>query len=140
MKRLTQFISPQKSRQLSDLADRAKVSLSRYAGTDVEYNAIGLQLLDEWVERHLKQVGEPSTEIRILWGAFLGETFRRRYQGQWGTDRTGPSERLGIIYSRDDQAPAFIDVMGQIALRIRDGMEESLAFYYAIKGIEITPR
>jgi len=140
MKRSTQFISPQKSRQLSDLADRAKISLSRYAGIDVEYNAIGLQLLDEWIERHLKQVGEPSAEIRIVWGAFLGEAFRRRYQGQWGTDRTGPNERLGIICPRNDQAPVFIDVMDQIAHRIRDGMEESLAFYYTIKGIEITPQ
>lgn len=138
-KRSTQFISPQKSRQLTDLADRAKVSLSRYAGIDVEYNAIGLQLLDEWIERHLKQAGDPSAEIRIVWGAFLGEAFRRRYQGQWGVDSTGPHERLGIICPREGHPPIFVDVMDQVARRAREGMEESLAFYYTIKGIEITP-
>ncbi len=139
MKRSTQFISPQKSRQLSDLADRAKISLSRYAGIDVEYNAIGLQLLDEWIERHSNR-SESHRARSGSSGCFPREAFRRRYQGQWGTDRTGPNERLGIICPRNDQAPVFIDVMDQIAHRIREGMEESLAFYYTIKGIEITPQ
>ncbi|MBN1249713.1 MAG: hypothetical protein JXC32_18770, partial [Anaerolineae bacterium] len=76
MKHAIQFVPPQRSRQLTDLADRGKVSLSRYAGTDVEYNAIGLQLLDEWIDRHLQQFPSPSSEIRIVWGAFLGEAFR----------------------------------------------------------------
>lgn len=124
---------------MTDLADRAKASLSRYAGADVDYNAIGLQMLDEWIERHLQQLPNPSAEIRITWAAFLGEAFRHRHQGQWGTDNTGQHERLGVVCPREGQAPLFVDVMDQVARRIRDGMTESLAFYYTIKGIDIRP-
>jgi len=62
------FIPPQQSRQLTELAERARVSLTRFAGIEVEYNAIGLQLLDEWIDRHLKQFPEPSKEIVMVWG------------------------------------------------------------------------
>ena len=137
-KRSIQFLPPQRSRELTELADRAKVSLSRYAGIDVDYNAIGLQTLDEWIERHLQQFPDPSAEIQIVWGAFLGEAFRHRHQGQWGIDSTGRRGRLGIICAREGQAPLFVDVMDQIVRRIRDGMDESVAFYYTIRGVEIT--
>jgi hypothetical protein len=138
--RSIQFLAPTRSRQLADLADRAKVSLSRYAGIDVDYNAVGLQMLDEWIDRYLQQFANPTAEIKIVWGAFLGEAFRHRYHGQWGTDIAGEHERLGVICARDGLAPLFVDVMDQVARRLREGMNESLAFYYTIKGIEIAPR
>ncbi|MCU0521499.1 MAG: DUF3806 domain-containing protein [Anaerolineae bacterium] len=137
-KRSIQFIQPQRSRQLTDLADRAKISLSRYAGIDVDYDAIGLQMLDEWIERHLQQFPNPSAEILLVWGAFLGEAFRHRHEGQWGIDSTGPHNRVGVICPREGRSPLFADVMDQVGRRIREGMNESLAFYYTIKGIEIT--
>ena len=137
-KRLIQFISPQRSRQMTDLADRAKVSLSRFAGIDVDYDAIGLQMLDEWIERYLQQFPKASAETQLVWGAFLGEAFRHRHEGQWGIDSTGQRQRLGVICPREGQFPLFADVMDQVGRRIREGMNESLAFYYTIKGIEIT--
>ncbi len=137
VKRSIQFIPLQRSRQLAELADRGKASLTRYAGIQVDYDAVGLQMLDEWIERHLRQFPHPSPEIRTVWGAFLGETFRRRHQGQWGIENGQQRPRLGIICPRKTQDPLFIDVMDQITRRIRMGMGESLAFYYTIQGIEI---
>lgn len=136
-KRRMQFIPPQRSRQLTELADRARVSLSRYAGIDVEYNAVGLQTLDEWIERHVQQFPNPSTEMRTVWGAFLGETFRRRHNGQWGIESHDGGARLGIICPMGGQDLMFIDVMDQVLRRIHHGMNESLAFYYTIKGVEL---
>lgn len=136
-KRSVQFIPTQKSEQLTELANRARVSLSRYAGIEVEYNAVGLQTLDEWIERHIRQFPNPSPEIRMVWGAFLGETFRRRHMGQWGIEHAGRRPRLGVICPREEEAPVFVDVMDQVGRRIREGMNESLAFYYTIKGVEI---
>jgi hypothetical protein len=132
-----QFIPPQRSRQLTDLADCAKLSLSRYAGIDVDYNAVGLQTLDEWIDRHIRQFPAPSPEIETAWCAFLGETFRRRYEGQWGIDNSGAKARLGIICPGTDETPVFVDVMDQVHRRVRNGMNESLAFYYTIKGVEL---
>ena len=136
-KRKLQFIPSQRARQMTGLADRARISLSRYAGIDVEYNAVGLQTLDEWIERHIRQFPHPSTEIRTVWGAFLGETFRRRYGGQWGVEQANGHPRLGIICPRDVQDLMFVDVMDQVLRRVHNGMNESLAFYYTIKGIEL---
>jgi len=136
-KRAIQFLTPQKSGQLTHLADRARTSLVRYSGIEVDYNAVGLQTLDEWVERHLQQFPEPSREVRVVWGAFLGETFRRRFHGQWGIDASSPQQRLGIVCAKDGQSIVFVDVMDQVNRRIATGMSESLAFYYTIKGVEI---
>jgi len=98
-KRSIQFIPPQKSGQLTHLADRARLSLARYA--------------------------------------FLGETFRRRFNGQWALDASTRRPRLGIVCPRSDQGLIFVDVMDQVSRRISHGMNESLAFYYTIKGVEI---
>ncbi len=136
-KRTIEFIPPQRSHELTQLADRAKLNLSRYAGLDVDYDAIGLQTLDECIERYQRQFPEPSPKMRMVWCAFLGETFRRRYQGQWGIERSGGRARLGVICPRGEEHPLFIDVCDQVARRLRDGMAESVAFYYTMKGIEI---
>ena len=136
-KRSIQFIPPQKSGQLTQLADRARVSLSRYAGIDVDYNAVGLQTLDEWIDRHVKQFPTPSAEIQTVWGAFLGETFCRRFEGQWSINNSGRRPRLGVVCSKDGEGLVFIDVMDQVNRRVKNGMNDSLAFYYTIKGVEI---
>jgi hypothetical protein len=138
-KRSIQFIPPERAGQLTQLADRAKVSLSRYAGIEVDYNAVGLQTLDEWIDRHLRQFPEPSAEIRTVWAAFLGETFRHRFEGQWSVDHSGRRPRLGIVCSTNGDGTnlVFIDIVDQVARRVRNGMNESLAFYYTIKGVEI---
>lgn len=136
-KRSLKFLPSKQSHQMTQLAERARLSLSRYAGIDVEYNAIGLQTLDEWIDRHLNQFPKPSYEIKSVWAAFLGETFRRRFEGQWGIAASTQRPRLGIICSKDNGGLVFVDIMNQINRRIRSGMNESLAFYYTIKGVEI---
>ncbi|MGC9521250.1 MAG: hypothetical protein ACP5HG_05135 [Anaerolineae bacterium] len=135
-KRSIQLLPPQRSQQLTALADRARFSLSQYAGVEVDYNAVGLQTLDEWIERHLRQFPRPSSEIRTVWGTFLGETFRRRYQGQWAIENSRGRPRLGIVCSKGKDL-VFIDVMDQVSRRIQRGMNESLAFYYTIRGVEL---
>jgi len=120
-----------------ELAERARLGLSRFAETEVEYNAVGLQLLDEWIDRHLKQFPRPSREIVMAWGTFLGETIRRRFGGEWGLNNAGNRPRLGIVAPRGETDVLFVDVMDQIQRRIKDGMNESLAFYYTLKGVEI---
>jgi hypothetical protein len=136
-KRSVHLISSQKSQQLVELAQQARASLSRYAGVNVDYNAVGLQMLDEWIERHMRQFPTPSSSMRTVWGAFLGETFRRRYHGQWGIEDARRRPRLGVICPREAEDPIFVDVMDQVSRRVRNGMSESLAFYYTIKGVEI---
>jgi len=132
-----QVLPTQQARQLFDFAERARASLSRYADSEVEYNAVGLQLLDEWIDRHLQQFPKPSKEILTVWGTFLGETFRKRFHGEWGINRSGGKTRLGILCARDAPDLFFVDVMDQMQRRIRSGMKESLAFYYTVKSIEI---
>ncbi|HSQ40029.1 MAG TPA: hypothetical protein VLM78_07695 [Anaerolineales bacterium] len=132
-----QLIPSPQTRQLVELAERARLGLSRFADTDVEYNAVGLQMLDEWIDRHLRQFPRPSKEIVMAWGTFLGETFRRRFGGEWGLNNAGNKPRLGIIAAKGETGVLFIDIMDQMQRRIKDGMNESLAFYYTIKGVEI---
>jgi len=132
-----QLISSQQSRQLIELAERARLGLSRFADSDIEYNAVGLQMLDEWIDRHLRQFPRPSKEIVMAWGTFLGETFRRRFSGEWGFNQTEGKPHLGIVCPKDEMGLFFIDVMDQMQRRIKEGMNESLAFYFTIKSIEM---
>lgn len=132
-----QFLPLDQARQLIELAERARLGLSRFAETEVEYNAIGLQMLDEWIDRHLRQFPRPSKEIFMAWGTFLGETIRRRFGGEWGVNRSGGRPRLGIICLKGESGLIFIDVMDQLQRRVKTGMNESLAFYYTMKGIEL---
>ena len=136
-KQMVQFIPPQQSRQLSDFAERARLSLERYTRTEVAFDAIGLQMLDEWIERHLKHFPRPSREIKMIWGAFLGETIRRRYNGQWAVNKTGKKGDLGILCSKSSAGLIYIDVLKQMDRRLVNGMSQSLAYYYTIKGVEI---
>jgi hypothetical protein len=132
-----QLIPSQQSRQLIELAERARLGLIRFADADVEYNAVGLQMLDEWIDRHLRQFPRPSKEIVMAWGTFLGETFRRRFDCEWGLNHTEGKSHLGIVCPKGDTGLLFIDVMDQMQRRIKEGMNESLAFYFTLKSIEL---
>jgi len=131
------LIPSQQSCQLIELAERARVGLSRFADAEVEYNVVGLQMLDEWIDRHLRRFPRPSQEIVTAWGTFLGETFRRRFNAEWGVNHTEGKPHLGIVCPKGDMELFFVDVMDQMQRRIRDGMNESLAFYYTLKSIEM---
>jgi hypothetical protein len=132
-----QFIPSQQSKQLIDFAERARLSLERYSRTDVEFDAIGLQMLDEWIERHLRQFPHPSSQIKMVWGAFLGETIRRRFNGQWAIHKLEKNTYLGILCPKASAGLIYIDVIHQMDLRLKKGMSQSLAYYYTIKGVEI---
>lgn len=136
-KQSVQFIPPQQSKQLTDFAERARTSLERYARAEVDFNAIGLQMLDEWIDRHLAQFPNPSQEIKMVWGAFLGETIRRRFNGQWAVSKSGKKGDLGILCSKPDSSLFYIDVIKQLDRRLKIGMSQSLAYYYTIKGVDI---
>ena len=134
------FIPPKQARKLTELAERARDSLGKYAEQEeVNYGPVGLQLLDEWMgrDRHLQQFPQPSQEIITIWGAFLGETFRRKFEGEWAINMTGNKKRLGVICPKGDKSLVFIDVMDQAKRRVRDGMSASLSFYYMTKGVDI---
>ena len=137
VKKSVQFIPPQQSRQLTGFAERARISLERYSRAEVEFDAIGLQMLDEWIERHMDQFPNPSHEIKMIWGAFLGETIRRRFNGQWAISKSGKKAYVGVLCPKSNTGLVFIDVIHQTDLRLKNGMSHSLAYYYTIKGVEI---
>jgi len=135
--RSTQFLPQAQAKQMAELAERARLSLARFADVEVEFNIEGLQLLDEWIERHVRQFPRPSPNVLTLWGAFLGETFRRRFYGEWAVDTSKHKPQLGILCPKKEHGLLFINVMEQIQRRVRKGITESLALYYTEKGIEI---
>jgi hypothetical protein len=137
VKKTIQFVPPQQSRQLTEFAERARTSLERYSRSQVEFDAIGLQMLDEWIERHLDQFPKPSSQIKMIWGAFLGETIRRRFNGQWAISKSGKKGLLGVLCPKPNTELTYIDVIKQIDLRLKKGMSQSLAYYYTMKGVEI---
>lgn len=132
-----QLLPATKARQMKELAERAQLSLARFAETDVAYNAIGIQLLDEWIDRHLRQFPNPSPSVLTVWAAFLGEAFRQRFHGEWAIDNATGKPRLGILTPKSHHDFIFIDIMDQVERRVKVGIAESLSFYYATKGIEI---
>ncbi len=142
-KRSVHFLPKEQVQQMETLAERARLSLARFARIDVAYDAIGLQLLDEWIDRHIRQFPTPDKRIMTIWGAFLGEVFRGRFNGDWAVEkaRLGRQTRLGILCPQDNGGGLiFVPVMEQVHQRVKNGMQDSLALYYANKGIEIKSR
>ena len=131
------FLPSDQAKQLSGMAERARLSLTRFAGVDTEYNAVGLQQLDEWIDRHLRQFPNPSSEMTMVWAAFLGEVFRRRFSGEWAVDTSTGKPLLGIVCPKENRGLLFVDVMQQMQRRLKKGMAESFSFYYTLKGVEI---
>lgn len=136
-KQPVQLLSSPQVKQLTELAERARLGLSRFSGVPIEYNVNGLQLLDEWIDRHLRQFPQPSPQITTVWGAFLGAVFCKRFHGEWGVETAQRKAKLGILCPKGGDSAVFVDVMDQIERRIKGGMEESLAYYYTVKGVEI---
>ncbi len=140
-KRSVHFLPKTQVEQMEALAARAHKSLARFANVEVEYDAIGLQLLDEWIDRHVRQFPSPNKRIMTIWGAFLGEVFRRRFNGDWAIEKHRQKTRLGILCPKDNsEGLLFVPVMEQVHERIKEGMQASLSFYYTTRGIEIKSR
>jgi hypothetical protein len=137
MKESFRFLSPEQIRYLAEMAEQARTALSRFAGYEVFYDATALQLMDEWIDRHLRQFPEPSQRIRLLWVSFLGEMFRRHHGGEWALRGQSSEGGLIVLCPTESSGVYTVDVSGQIGHRIADGMSASLAYYFAITSIEL---
>ncbi len=138
MKRGTRFLSPEQIRYLAEMAEQARAALARFSHQEVGYDVIALQLLDEWIDRHLRQFPEPSQRMRLLWVSFLGEIFRRRHGGEWVVEEGGASRgELALLCPAESDSVRKIDVSGQVGRRIAEGMSASLAYFYAMASIEL---
>ncbi|MFN2269363.1 MAG: hypothetical protein ACK2US_00910 [Anaerolineae bacterium] len=138
MKESFKFLAPEQIRYLAEMAEQARAALSQFAGYEVFYDSVALQLLDEWIDRHLRQFPEPSQRIRLLWVSFLGEMFRRHQGGEWALRGQGSKEGgLVVLCPTESSGVYTADVSGQIGRRIIGGMSASLAYYFAITSIEV---
>lgn len=132
-----EFLTPQRARHMAEIAERSRAALSRFVGYEVDYDATGLQLLDEWIDRRLRQHPNPSQETYLLWVSFLGEVFRRRHQGEWAMRRSGKKEELAVVCPLEDGRLYTVDVSRQVTRRIVHGMAASLVFFYLTTAIEL---
>lgn len=124
------LLSPDRVRQLVELAEHARRQLERFAGQPVRYDALALQLLDEWIER----TPSPPRPLRILWIAFLGEVFRRRHHGKWAVQKEDGGQ-LTVVCPNERGMLHPVDVAAQVGRRIAGGIAESLALYYVRQSI-----
>ncbi|MGD1996033.1 MAG: hypothetical protein PVH62_04590 [Anaerolineae bacterium] len=133
------FVSAERARRLVEIAEQAKAQLSRLAGHDVAYDATALQLLDEWIERMAQRTPDPQRELRVLWIAFLGETFRRRHNGEWAVqERDGGT--LVVLCPAEAGGLHAVEVAAQVQRRIANGFVDSLALFYAQESIVLKQR
>jgi len=137
MAKAVKFLLPEQARYLAEMAERARAGLSRFVGYEVDYDATALQLLDEWIDRHLRQFPNPSQGMRLLWISFLGEMFRRRHKGEWIVQERGKGGGLAVLCPMESGGLYTVDVSSQIGRRIAHGMSASLAYFYTITCIEL---
>jgi hypothetical protein len=133
------FLSAEQARYLVEMAERARARLSRFAGYETFYDATALQLLDEWIERVMEHMPRPSRDLLVLWTAFLGETFRRRFEGEW-VIQEGNGQNLAILCPAVDGGLHSVEVARQVNRRIRKGFAESMAFFYLREGVLLRQR
>ena len=127
-----EFLTPKQVRSLVEMAERAQEELSRVVGYAVAYDSTTMQLLDEWIDRHLRQFSDPSQKVRLLWACFLGEMFRRRHGGEWVFQRHDEGKRLAVLCPTARGGRRAVDVSGQIDRRITHGISESLTYFYLV--------
>jgi hypothetical protein len=125
-----EFLTPERARQMVELAEQAWAELSRLSGQPVSYDATALQLLDEWVERE----EHPSQVQRVLWIAFLGEVFRRRHGGEW-VIRRGDGAWLAVLCPMKSGEMRWVAVAAQVERRITYGLSDSLSLFYIRESI-----
>jgi len=134
-----QFLSPEQARSLVEMAERARDELSRFAGYAVAYDATALQLLDEWVERVVQRTPQPQPALTVLWTAFLGEVFRRRYGGEWVVHEEN-GRALAVLCPAGRGGLHLVQVAEQVRRRIANGFADSLALFYAQESVLLRRR
>jgi len=138
MRRSVKFLSPDQIRYLAEMAEQARAAVNHFSGQGVGYDVIALQLMDEWIDRHLRQFPEPSHRMRLLWVSFLGEMFRRRHGGEWVVEEGGENKgELAVLCPEEGGGVRKVDVSGQVGRRIAEGISASLAYFYAMTSIEL---
>lgn len=125
-----ELLSPDRARQMVELAEQARRQLEQFAGGPVRYDGTGLQLLDEWIER----TPAPTGAIQVLWIAFLGEVFRRRHNGAWAVYQDD-SRQLAVLCPTERGTIHPVEVAAQVSRRITNGMADSLALFYVQQSI-----
>ncbi|MBN1177913.1 MAG: hypothetical protein JXD18_01795 [Anaerolineae bacterium] len=133
------FLSAEQARYLAEMAERARIKLSHFAGYETFYDATALQLLDEWIERVTERTPRPSQDLQVLWMAFLGETFRRRFEGEWVVHE-GNGQNLSVMCPAVDGGLQVVEVSRQVQRRIVQGFSESMAFFYLREGVLLKKR
>ena len=131
------FLIPERARYLAEMAERARAGLSRFIGYEVDYETTTLQLLDEWIDRHLRQFPSPSQGMCLLWVSFLGEMFRRHHRGEWIMQERGERKGLAVLCPMESGGLYTVNVSDQIDRRIAHGMSASLVYFYTITCIEL---
>lgn len=132
-----EFLTGEQVRQLAEMAEQARAALSRFAGYEVAYDQTGLQLLDEWVDRHMRQFPQPTQTMRLLWVSFLGEVFRRHHGGEWVFQGQGREGGVAVLCSTGDSAGQMVNVSGHVARRLDEGISASLVYFFAMTSIEL---
>jgi len=132
-----EFLTLEQIRQMVEMAEQARDALGDYVGYDVAYDSTALQLLDEWIERHLRQFPQPSAKMRLLWVSFLGEVFRRRHWGEWAILGREAGGGLAVLCPREGGGRHTVDISSQVNRRITQGMSASLAYFYVVTSIEL---
>ena len=132
---VVKILASKQVQQVNDMAEQARDALTRYVGYEVTYDATSAQLLDEWVDRHVRQFDDPSGKMKLLWASFLGEMFCRHHGGQWILQEKGRGGGLGVMCPTRRGGQHVIDVSGQVDRRVADGMAASLAYFYAMTAV-----
>jgi len=136
--RSTRKLIPDQSRQLAALAERTRTTLATFAAETVYYDVTALQLLDEWVEFRLQQDPDPSSETRLLWAIFLGETLRRQHAGVWILQELNTGEKaLAVSCPLQDAGNETVDIWGPVNRRIDEGIAASLTYFYMLTSIRL---
>ncbi|MDY6877022.1 MAG: hypothetical protein SWK90_12575 [Chloroflexota bacterium] len=137
MTKAVRSLAPEQAHYLAEMAERARAGLSRFVGYEVDYNATALQLLDEWIDRHLRQLPNPSPGMCSLWIGFLGEMFRRHHRGEWVFQEQDKGKGLAVLCPTESGGLYTVDVSGQISRRIAHGISASLVYFYTVTCIEL---
>lgn len=134
-----QLLTPEKTRHLIEMAERARAYLSQLSGQELSYDATALQQLDEWIERVRRGTPAPPSELRVLWVVLLGEVFRRRHNGEWATIKRD-KEHLAVLCPTEGGQLHAVEVAQQVHRRIVNGFTDSLAFFYLQQSVLLHQR
>ena len=132
-----EFLTSEQVGQLAEMAEQARAALSRFAGYEVVYDQTGLQLLDEWIDRHMRQFPQPTQTMRLLWISFLGEVFCRDHGGEWVFQGQGRDGGLAVLCPTGGNNGRTVDVSRHVDRRIVEGISASLVYFFAMTSIEL---